>query len=700
MSSQVAFYKRCGLKIAIIVGVLYSLGVPATENWKTFCLAGLSSLLIFSPLKTSELKKFAVITWCISASLICFRLVYPIVKFEEGHQLFIPTQGAHYKDWLPPDIYNEYIGRFEPEYPADTNCDPNKPGCWTQMGTSSNKFAFSADSFMTGGKYSRSRTSVDFQGIDELRIGNINGFDPFTNYYDGVSNLSRSRMPYYVMFEFPANAVGTNICWKGLAFVQSKEEVRKLSNPSDPRQCLRIDQKTEDLKLWFADIERNEVSKLQVTITPPWHSSFGLLIDRMVSCAFIAWLLYQMLKKSNVSGFLGFALVCLSILKLNSGLIISNPIYPERAGGNDPLTYAAYAYQMLTYLRNLNFIEFFRGVESTFYFMPGARYYIAFSSLVFGDSLQPFYFPLILLSTIIFHLLRLVTNSYLAFICSIFFVVGTQFSHQLYFSFNFFAPLFTDGFNEGICFFLTILGLLLIIRETENKGSNLMPGLFILSTSILFRPNHVLGVFFIFFVCFIYTYKLKGKLSKEVLIPFTIGAFPAFFCVTHNYIYGNQFIILTSASQIPENLKVQPTLYLSLISQSLTHQGLDPEKVNLVTSHLSILFSNTFRIVTFASSIFLLFQAILFGRLSNLFFTGYGLAILMPFFFYLNSDRHQSVGWALLFIANFSIFCHLILQSKIIKISTKRLSTLTMKILRSRKRNEYQDIEKLSDRTF
>ena len=81
---------------------------------------------------------------------------------------------------------------------------------------------------------------------------------------------------------------------------------------------------------------------------------------------FIFYLLFFNLKKTiYLLSFIYSALFFILLYYIDQDLLNGFDIY---TGGNDGLLYMSYANLMFEHLKNLNFYEYFRGVENVFYF--------------------------------------------------------------------------------------------------------------------------------------------------------------------------------------------------------------------------------------------------------------------------------------------------------------------------------------------
>ena len=105
---------------------------------------------------------------------------------------------------------------------------------------------------------------------------------------------------------------------------------------------------------------------------------------------FIIFIFYL---KFNIKIYLLSIIHLLSFLFLlnfvNKDLIFGFDIF---TGGNDGLVYSSYGNIMFTQLLNFNFYEFFRGVESVFYFPSSLRYFWAINKIFFGETFYGFIF--------------------------------------------------------------------------------------------------------------------------------------------------------------------------------------------------------------------------------------------------------------------------------------------------------------------
>jgi len=249
---------------------------------------------------------------------------------------------------------------------------------------------------------------------------------------------------------------------------------------------------------------------------------------------------------------------------VNKDLILGFDIF---TGGNDGLVYSSFGNLMFTQLLNFNFYEFFRGVESVFYFPSSLRYFWAINKLFFGETFYGFIFIAYIYIIVLFFIFRyLFGDKWAIFICLLIYFSRALEGYALSL-FNFLEHI-NAGDAEPLAIFFFMTALLIFINFNNNKYTNsyylnFLFGFFIF-LSISLRPNYFpTGVLFIF-IFSILNYINNNKIS----IFFILFGFSFFLLIPfHNYIYGNSLTLLSSGAH--HNTHASINIYINAINDLL-----------------------------------------------------------------------------------------------------------------------------------
>src|SRR5262249_2309114 len=215
---------------------------------------------IVSARLTPWLGAIAAVAVCVLAEIL-----FPAPRIEEGHNVFLVNDtgdnlsvhsresgnpGAAASDpgsplsrgrtesasqrgnaleaGLPREAFRLMAAEFDTKYPPARRCAPTQDGCWRGQGFPTQAFAFSADGIFQHPAYSRRVTGIDFSDPVCLRPAFITA--PASNWNSQVSARARAqrdrrslaflhrwtlRMPWFVMYRFPADFAGSDLCWRG-----------------------------------------------------------------------------------------------------------------------------------------------------------------------------------------------------------------------------------------------------------------------------------------------------------------------------------------------------------------------------------------------------------------------------------------------------------------------------------------------------
>jgi hypothetical protein len=553
--------------------VLVALGLPINDLFR-YALLVVSTVLIVVGKVTVRglpwLGALAAVGICVLGQIW---LAAP--RIEEGHNVFLLEEGGGaLAAGLPPQVFRVMAAEFDARYPPRLRCDPATFGCWRGLTFPDKAFAFSADGIHDRAAYSRRVTGIDFSDPVWLRLGFINelGYN-WATIPGNVDRTSRDRrslalvhrwtleMPWFVMYRFPADFVGSDLCWRGeVLWPGAGERFEAISHPS--RQCRTLAPDDVGRQIFGAaiaqepplaiDLQPSAGIKLRQLLEP----AFGLI----ASAAVLGLLLtgsWESWRRSRVV--LPFALIALTmvVVFLNDASFIGG-VRPFD-GGDDGLVYDGYARVMLRQLLAGDVAGALQGSERVFYFTPGMRYLRAAEHLVFGESYLGYLALILLLPFLVFAMFRRFVPPRWALAVTLIFVtlpIGVLFGSSLVQ----YVKWAARGFADPAAYTLFLAGLVVLIGRTPAAPRNGFGAAFgaglLFALTLFVRPNlaPAAGV-------------LLGGAGLAALwqgqfrrvAGLCLGFLPVLGMALHNWIYGGVLVLFTSTATLA--MSMPPAAY-------------------------------------------------------------------------------------------------------------------------------------------
>ena len=303
--------------------------------------------------------------------------------------------------------------------------------------------------------------------------------------------------------------------------------------------------------------------------TPLSKSIQYIILDiiKKILCIISIIFIFSYLFKINIKIY-SLSLVYSSVFILFSYLVHEDLFngFTIYLGGMDGLQINSYANNMIISLKNFNFYEFFKGVESIFYFMPGIRYFFSINKILFAETtygylLIAFFYPIL-----IFQILKILVGINLSI-----FITCISFLTRAFdgYAFSLYTQLehIKEGDSEPLGITLFLFGIFLFLRffkKTNYLNKNIF-NFFILgacfSFSVIVRPNFLPGSIFIIFSLVMYLL-LISKNYKQIIASLFGFSFLLFLPI-HNYYYGNQLVFFTSGGvNLYSNIPFKTWFYL------------------------------------------------------------------------------------------------------------------------------------------
>src|SRR5262245_22186837 len=222
------------------------------------------------------------------ALCVLAQFLFPAPRIEEGHNVFLMDRaGSTLEAGLPRAAFRIMAAQFDAKYPPARRCAPTQDGCWRGQGFPPRTFAFSADGILDHPAYSRRVTGIDFSDPVRLRLGFVN--ELAYNWNSQVSDLARAQrdrrslaflrqwtltMPWFVMYRFPADFVGSALCWRGEVLWEGAGETFVPVTHAD-MQCRTLTADDIGRRIFGVAIAHD----LAMRLNPTWHVRLRQLVE-------------------------------------------------------------------------------------------------------------------------------------------------------------------------------------------------------------------------------------------------------------------------------------------------------------------------------------------------------------------------------------------------------------------------------------
>jgi len=659
----------CGKIIAGIL-LLLLLGLPIVETWRMIILLGGIIALIHSNIRFD--KKHTLWGIGIIGTILIIKSLLPVAGIEEGHNIFLYLrEGEALQKGLPSAVFDEWRQEFDKVYPPDD--PPYEPFSWRYMamkgGLPDRAYTYSSDSLWLSALYSRKVDTISFQNLGEFR----GGFANETKYEWWQGFPDRRKMPFFVMYEFSEPSVGCKLHWQGSLFwernndifekiVHNRPEGKIISHSDIGKKVylLFIPDKTPEFPVNLELNNRLAISQFAGNAL----TIIGIFILFMASTK-IRWKPY--LTSSSI------VVVAMILIYLSISISGGKPlgaIYTPHGGGDDGITHEYLGRDMARMIFNGEIKEALRGSIDIYYATPGMRYVRAVERIFFGDTnlgLTAFIACLPWFINLILHRLC-------GLRCA---VVGTCFFLLSPVSFSFAQYIFCGmlGYAEPISSGLFFVGLFLFLKSQPNWGGDANSlsafiGGACLAGAVFLRPNYaitviLLGVFFI--------YASWRCCNFKIMVFAIAGLGLALWMPIHNYIYGNQFVLISTSRE--QALPLSPITYLMTAYEFVNghwHGTQLTQAVNQIKDWLWTQPPIQFPLKTGIGLLLFLRLMTLFTTLSALFvpirkaphlvlLAWLAMAAHLPMLFVFNTKlRYDLLGWDLSTIVTIMLVVHML----------------------------------------
>src|SRR4029077_8943776 len=311
-------------KLGVFVLVIAALGLSVNDlsRYAVFvvCAVGICCGTL-SRSRTAWLVAVAAVI----ASVIG-QILWAAPRIDEGHNVFlIDTPGGGLERGLPTAAFQLMAAEFNTRYPPEHRCNPAVDGCWRGEAFPQAPYAFSADSiYDRRAMHSRRVTGIAFADPVWLRLGFIN--EKGYNWNSRVSDIDRAArnggvfaflhrwritMPWFVSYRFPAEFVGSSLCWRGeVLWERAGERVDLVAHPS--MQCRVLS--SEDVGRRIFGVSIKEEPPLAMRLDPTGRIRFAQLFERGLALMAAAAVIGLLVRWRYRRAVLAFALIAATLV--------------------------------------------------------------------------------------------------------------------------------------------------------------------------------------------------------------------------------------------------------------------------------------------------------------------------------------------------------------------------------------------------
>jgi hypothetical protein len=404
------------LKLAALVLVVAALGLPVSDLFR-YALLVIATVLVVAGTVSAHVAPWLA---ALAAVALCVlgQILFAAPRIAEGHNVFLLDDAGGGSGalaaGLPRAAFRRMAAEFDATYPPARRCARTQVGCWRGQAFPEQTFAFSADGIFDRAAYSRRVTGIDFSDPVRLRLGFINELG--YNWNSQVSDVIRARrdrrslaflhqwtlaMPWFVLYRFPADFVGSALCWRGEVLWEGADGNFETVTHAD-MQCRTLTPADVGRDIFGVAIAH----ALAMRLVPTWHVRLRQLVEPSLALIGSAAALALLVRVRPRRVVLPFALIAVTLVvaMFNDASFLGG-VRPFDSG-DDGLVYDGYARMMLRQLIAGDVAGALKGVEPVFYFTPGLRYLRAAEHLIFGESYLGYLSLVLLLPFLVFALFR------------------------------------------------------------------------------------------------------------------------------------------------------------------------------------------------------------------------------------------------------------------------------------------------------
>jgi hypothetical protein len=563
-------------RLGALVLVIAALGLPVNQIW-TYALLIASAVIIFCGQVTPRGRAWTIAVAAVVAAGTIATLIAP-APIAEGENIFLAGKpGDVLARDLPGDVYQFMAAKFDAVYPPAVQCK-DTPGCWKGMGGPDRLYAFSADGVFNNAGASRAVTGIDFSEPVWLRLGFTN--DRRYNWDTDAPDAHRgdrdrrfwaglwrwhTAMPYFVMYKFPADYIGARLCWRGDVLWQRADgHYQALSHQS--MDCRDMTAADVGRPIYGVGIDTRA---LAMKLVAPAGVSARLVLGSVLGIAAVLAVLILLVRVRWRAIAPVFALVALAaaVVAVDDASFLGG--WRPMDGGDDGLFYTGVGREILEQLLAGHIGEALKGGESVFYYGgPALRYLRALEMVVFGDTNLGYLSLVLFMPVIVWRLFARFLDETFAWRLALLFTVlplgeifGTSFFH--------YAKWAGRGFADPVMHICLLWGILVIVgqRGETERAVAALGGAFLLALAVCTKPV-VAPMAGIILTGAGLMALYRGQWARAVAL--CIGFSPVLLMPLHNWVFGHQFVLLSTNANLPSLQVMPPAAWLAALGELAT----------------------------------------------------------------------------------------------------------------------------------
>jgi hypothetical protein len=647
-------------KLAALGLVIAAIGLPV-NHLLGYSLLVIAAVLIFTGSIVTDLRRWGAAA-LLALVAIAGHIFVSAPRIEEGHNIFIGGDPeAATTSGLPQEAFRLMAAQYAVQYPSEPRCE-NAPHC-SRLARSSaqNGYAFSADGIYDHPAFSRRVTEINFSDPVTARLGVINEqvynwSDPTTD----IERFSRDRrslnvfhrfrltLPLFVMYRFPADFIGSSLCWRGNVLWEGPaEHFTAISHVA--LSCRELSANDVGRRIFGESILRE--APLAMNLKPRPMIRLRRIIERGFTIIGVGGIILLLTRIASRRTLLPFTLLvgALLIVLFNDALFIGG--FRPLDGGDDGLTYEAYGRLIARNLLAGHWVEALRGEEPVYVFTPALRYFRALELFVFGDTFLGYLSAMLALPFLVFALFRrfLPVTWALAFILLFVFTpIGVLFGS----SYTLYVKAASRGYADALAFVALLAAVVVMVprsgeylRPAAAAGAGLL-----LALAALTRPNLVLAIGVV--LAGAGYFALRDRQFRSIA-ALCLGFAPILLSPLHNWVFGQSLVPFSDNVIRPETMRMLPTDYLWALWELLRLDLAGPHvgrAIRQLADWLSGPSEFIAMIPVHAVAIAILLRVGLFGRRFDPWLRVIALAALMQHgigLCYVVYDRYHLLTWLL-----------------------------------------------------
>src|SRR5215831_4712449 len=539
-----------------------------------------------------KLAALVLVVAALAAVTLCVlgQILFAAPRIEEGHNVFLVDDAGGgagaLQAGLPRAAFRLMAVEFNTIYPPARRCDRAQVGCWRGQAFPEQTFAFSADGIFDRPAYSRRVTGIDFSDPVRLRLGFINELG--YNWNSRASDVVRAHrdrrslaflhqwtlaMPWFVLYRFPADFVGSGLCWRGEVLWERADGTFDTVTHAD-MQCRTLTPADVGRDIFGVAIAH----ELAMRLVPTWQLRLRQLVEPGLALIASAAVIALLVRVRPRRVMLPFALIAVTLVvaMFNDASFLGG-VRPFDSG-DDGLVYDGYARVMLRQLVAGDVAGALQGVEPVFYFTPGMRYLRAAEHLIFGESYLGYLSLVLLLPFLVFALFRRFLPLTWALALTLVFAaipVGVFFGSSLVQYIKWAARGFADP--AAYIFFLAAFVLLLgrLGEGPRDRFARAFGAGLLFALALFVRPNIAPAAGILLAgagLAALAQRRLRRVAGLAAGFAAVLGM------ALHNWVYGGALVFFTTTAELPRLLLMPPSAYLAALAE-LAHSNFAGEHV-------------------------------------------------------------------------------------------------------------------------